>query len=504
MRITNKMMNNDSRMNINKNKEYLDKLNNQFSSGKKITRPSDDPVIAIRALKLRSNVTELTQFHDKNANDANAWLTATQDAIESTKGILTGMKAQFTEGATGTNTTESRKAIIKELQALRDQIYDDGNADYAGRQLFTGFRTNTKLTVQESDLPLSYEGITETFSREDMDTISYVSGKLSMGEDVVNAATTPVVEQDVVPSTLSRLRLAYDRIADGSISDMEINYADGSAETLSITNISASTPGYPDIAYQPGDDDILFNSVTGELILGKNIATKIQNLGDEDTMTLSYDKTDWQKGDLRPEHYFDCVQNVLDENGDVIKDVAYTEHNQEIYYDVSANQQMQINTYASDVYVHAIGRDIDEMIKAIENTNAAEEKVAKLKSMLDDDSLTDAEKENIQTTLDAANKELTFVKDKMQKMFEHGQTKFGDYLGQTILAGTEVGTRIQRVDLVQERLLSLKTTATELADDNENVELPDIAIAMSEAELTYNAALMSTGKISQQTLLNYL
>ncbi|MBR4175585.1 MAG: flagellar hook-associated protein FlgL, partial [Lachnospiraceae bacterium] len=168
MRITNKMMNNNTLRNINSNKEYLDKLNNQMASGKKIVRPSDDPVTAIRALKLRSNLSEITQYYDRNTNDANAWLQATQDAVESTKEILTSMKSKFTTGATGTNTVESRNAILSELQALSKQIYDDGNADYAGRSLFTGYRTSTDLVVQDEDLKgntFAYKGITETFSK---------------------------------------------------------------------------------------------------------------------------------------------------------------------------------------------------------------------------------------------------------------------------------------------------------------------------------------------------
>ena len=61
MRITNKIMQNNSLYNINNNKVSEDQLNTMMSTGKKITRPSDDPVIAIRALRLRSNVTQLSQ-----------------------------------------------------------------------------------------------------------------------------------------------------------------------------------------------------------------------------------------------------------------------------------------------------------------------------------------------------------------------------------------------------------------------------------------------------------
>ena len=49
MRITTKMMQNRSLNNLNTNKTLQEKLTTQLSTMKKITRPSDDPVIAIRS-----------------------------------------------------------------------------------------------------------------------------------------------------------------------------------------------------------------------------------------------------------------------------------------------------------------------------------------------------------------------------------------------------------------------------------------------------------------------
>ena len=61
MRITTKVMQNNSLSNINTNKKLQDKLNTQMATEKKINRPSDDPVVAIRALRLRTNVSQITQ-----------------------------------------------------------------------------------------------------------------------------------------------------------------------------------------------------------------------------------------------------------------------------------------------------------------------------------------------------------------------------------------------------------------------------------------------------------
>ncbi len=524
MRITNKMMNNNTLRNINSNKGYLDKLNTQLASGKKITRPSDDPVTAIRALKLRSNLTEITQFYDRNTNDAGAWLQATQDAVESTKGILTSMKAQFTTGATGTNTVESRNAILAELKDLAKQIYDDGNADYAGRSLFTGYRTSTDLIVKDEDLTggtFKYTDITETFSKADMDKVTHISGKLS-NDAVVDAANTSTAMQTVDSNSVFRIRLAYDDLDAMAAGDLELQvynyYKKGEAGydpddpykkkpiTLSPSpnyqTKDASTytnyNEYLDDVYNPGDNDVNFIPETGELILGKNIAEQIAALDETDKLEFVYNKSSFKAGDLRPEHYFDCVQTT--DAGTVVFD----SHDQAICYDISSNQQMQINTYASEVYVHGIGRDIDEITTAIDDCNNAEAKVTRLESMLADPALTDAQKDSIKTSLDAAKKEKDLVDDKLQRMFEHGLTTFSSYIEKATLTGTTIGTRIERMELVKNRLMDLKTTAKDLADKNENVELTDIAIDVSEAELNYNAALMATGKISQQNLLNYI
>ena len=74
MRVTNSMISKNSMTNMNSNKVNVDKLNNQMTSQKKISRPSEDPVIAIRALRLRSNLFELDQYVERNIQDAKSWL----------------------------------------------------------------------------------------------------------------------------------------------------------------------------------------------------------------------------------------------------------------------------------------------------------------------------------------------------------------------------------------------------------------------------------------------
>ena len=97
MRITNKIIQNNNLANINTNKVYQDTLSTQMSTQKKINRPSDDPVVAIRALRLRSNVTEVTQYYSKNIPDAESWLSITEDSLNNLTAVLTNMIEQCTK-----------------------------------------------------------------------------------------------------------------------------------------------------------------------------------------------------------------------------------------------------------------------------------------------------------------------------------------------------------------------------------------------------------------------
>ena len=74
MRVTNNMITANTKSNINGNKVLADKYNTQMTTQKKINRPSEDPVIAIRSLRMQTNLSHITQYLDNNISDANAWL----------------------------------------------------------------------------------------------------------------------------------------------------------------------------------------------------------------------------------------------------------------------------------------------------------------------------------------------------------------------------------------------------------------------------------------------
>jgi len=245
---------------------------------------------------------------------------------------------------------------------------------------------------------------------------------------------------------------------------------------------------------------------TGELVFGSKLAKTLSELKDidgVDTISVTYSKTNFEKGDIRPEHYFDA--KMYDEKHIVSSPLIYDEQDQEINYTIGTNQSIRINTNASEVFDPQVARVLDDIINNIEEVKAAEEKVNRLKGMKADTATYGAEdQKKIDILLDTAQKALTFLTDKLQKQFEGGLTNSQGFLDKANTALTAIGNRSARVDLVENRLQSQSTNFKTLSSENEDADITEVAVQLSSAEMSYQGALMATGKIAQTTLLNYL
>ncbi len=152
MRITNNMMISNLMRNLGKNTERLSKYQNQLDSGKKISVPSDDPVVAARALKLRTDVAKVEQYQ-KNIGDARSWLDATDVALGKIGDVMQKARELMVQASNGTNTSEETQKIGLELKQLRTQVVHLSNSTYAGRYLFSGFKTDQKLMNDDENDP---------------------------------------------------------------------------------------------------------------------------------------------------------------------------------------------------------------------------------------------------------------------------------------------------------------------------------------------------------------
>ncbi len=297
MRITTKMMQNTSLRNLNINKARQEMLTNQMSTGKNITRPSDDPVIAIRALKLNSSLDKIDQYYKKNAADAASWLELTDAAIATVNGILSNdIKANINQICNSYMNVKDREAVILSLTNAVKEIYSTGNADSAGRSLFTGYRTDMPLTMKSDKFEKNV--ITEQLTNAAIDKKTFVrTGNLkSINEG--NFMSKDTTEYKVSTDDIYRIRLAYGEVdikvadvdADGKPTKYESNIdigfmsdakVQGNSAQISTGSVSAFVS--VDVNKVPAEAVFNIDGTEYRLLKGDSISVGAN-------VTLSYDE----------------------------------------------------------------------------------------------------------------------------------------------------------------------------------------------------------------------
>ena len=448
----------------------------------------------------------MTQYYDKNAPDADQWLNVTGKAMETVNTILTDLYKQAQDASNKYLGSEDLSIILEQMASLTDEFYSSGNVDYAGRYVFSGYRTDTTITFTAEQIkemgehPVRYD-IEENLGYEDISTVSYTNY-----EDLTD-------EQKISNHTLYRFRLAYDN-TDGTAADgvtptlalkdkNGVNKAGNNPTMQTFDNAEEAYKAVAEGNLKPGVVAAYIPS-TGEIVFSE--AYYKANYEDGDQITVNYSKSDWQEGDINPVHYFKCVETTDYNDPAKAKSVNYnfTQEDQSIYYDVGFNQQIQVNTTADEIFHHAVRRDIEDFNHFMTQLKDVEKKIADIEEEM---SLTEegtAAYTALEKKLEAANKAYTYVRDNIQTKFENQITKYQQYMDDSNIAITNNATRGSRLDLISDRLMNQKTTFKELQSNNEDIDVTEVAVELSSADLTYQAALMATSKIMQTNLMNYI
>lgn len=501
MRITNNMIMGNTKTNINSTKILVDKYNTQMTTQKKISKASEDPVIAIRSMRMATTLSHLGQYVDNNIPDAQSWLDVTETSLKNMKSIITDIRTQCVNGSTDTLTADDRETILKQLTQLSKQVYSEGNSDYAGRTIFTGYYTSSNLTFMKDQKDTKYE-ITQNFQYEDLQETRYYTSGVKVPSIITD--TTASCTTDVKEENFQRIRLAYggvtndaDKRANLVIKDSDGNDIGGYTIKHLDHASQFDTTAMKDLKDNP--NDIYFLADTGEFVFGETIAKSVQE--NRYNMSVTYNKTGFEAEDARPEFYYNCINNPGEEN-----QVKYEFDDQQyIKYTVATNTDIAVNTLACDVLDTSIKRDVDEMINIVQNAIQAHEKVDKIKSMMAEEQYSGEDSQKIlQSYLDAAEQEASYADDNLQKTYGQYISNCDGYLDNVNLAISNVGSTESRISLIQTRVENQQTTIEELKSNNEDRDISDIIIDYYAMYNAYTASLTAASKVEQQTLLNYI
>lgn len=509
MRITNQMISGNSLRNMQKSMNEVNKRTQQLTSGKKISQASEDPVIAIRALKLRTSVNQLQQYKEKNIPDAESWFDITTTSLENITKRVEDIETYCVQGSTDSFNSTDRSAIIDALKELQDMLYCEGNSTYAGRYIFSGFKTDRALAFSETEDVTKYSyDIVQHFTPSALDTKDVVIDGVDYTQlDAYLDGTATYTQPN--PEMVYRLNLAYEGISDvnnagDNVFSLVAKDANGDEIDLSAFSMNIKTTEDVATYYTVGPDDINVIQETGEIVFGENVYNTLKTATD---IEVSYAKKEMATNELRPEHYFDCTQYIVQTDGSV-KEIEYTkpEDGQKIFYEVNFNQSLQVNTEGNKIISSEIGNNINDLIYALADLQAVEDAKVNLENMLKDTQYAndDAAVAQINRMIADIDVEIAVKKENMQKTFSANITNFQRYMSEISAMQSDVGSRMSKLTMIQVRVEEQYASFKELKSKNEDAETDSTIIDFNEAGLVYESALAATSSIMNKTLLDYL
>jgi flagellar hook-associated protein 3 FlgL len=137
LRITQTMLTNNSLRNVSQSYARLDQYQEQLSTGKKIQRPSDDPVVAMKGMHYRSSLTEIEQYK-RNLSEIYTWMDNSESALDHTTQVLQRVRELVVQGKNGTLTPQDQQAIAREIEQLKKDLVQVANTKVAGKYIFNG------------------------------------------------------------------------------------------------------------------------------------------------------------------------------------------------------------------------------------------------------------------------------------------------------------------------------------------------------------------------------
>ncbi|MCM3760913.1 flagellar hook-associated protein FlgL [Alkalihalobacillus oceani] len=380
MRVTQMMLSTNSLRHINQGYNRLASLQDQLATGKKITRPSQDPVVAMKGMRYRTQVTEVEQFK-RNLSEAYNWLDTADAALDQATETLRRIRELATQGANDSYNAEERANIAKEIQQLREHLQSLANTKSSHRFIFNGTDTTNAPIIDMEKIDIGLETLFDPNTELDKIELSY-DGKIfkevsSDGGQIVFEAVGQEDVQLIVEENGNKVTFTRPN-PDSSASEPTIT------ETLRPADVIASY-----------NDAVSINTQTVEIELLKGVT-------------------------------------------------------------------IPVNVDPANIFNNALFGDI-----------------IRLEHALNDPSI--------------SGKDLTGYIDNI----------FG-HIDQFVAERAELGARVNRVEMMESRLMEQEVSAKNIMSNNEDADIEQVIINLTIQETVHRAALAVGARIIQPSLLDFL
>jgi flagellar hook-associated protein 3 FlgL len=161
MRVTNNTMIHSIVRYLTRQNEALFERQNIIASGKKINRPSDDPLGMGKVLDYRHTIAAIEQYQT-NIQRGKTRLEVTEADLDLVVDLLQVVRSIAQTEAGGT--TESRQLAAEGLKNIYDQVLDLANSKLNDNYLFSGYQTKTAPFSRDDTQITTFDKFTVSYN----------------------------------------------------------------------------------------------------------------------------------------------------------------------------------------------------------------------------------------------------------------------------------------------------------------------------------------------------
>jgi flagellar hook-associated protein 3 FlgL len=187
-------------------------LQEDLSSGRRISRPSDDPSGTASAMVFRSQRAADIQYL-RNIDSASSRLAVIDSTLSQLSERLRSVQALMVQSRNGALGQASQDALAMEIDAIKDSLVDTYNTRYLDRPIFGG-------TIAGST---AVDGTTNAYLGNDEPITARISRDAVVRVDLTGTA----VGADLVPDLLDRISAAmrFGGVTGNEFDDMDVVFA---------------------------------------------------------------------------------------------------------------------------------------------------------------------------------------------------------------------------------------------------------------------------------------
>jgi flagellar hook-associated protein 3 FlgL len=213
-------------------------------------------------------------------------------------------------------------------------------------------------------------------------------------------------------------------------------------------------------------------------------------------------------GELNPIIYFDTVDfnsPATDYNGIEIPGQfnRFTQENQEIQYEFGTNVRLTINTQARNLYSWQLFSDLQALVTGLNAVSVSN--IEDLRTFYRSPENGGLNGEDLEIRVqERLMEERALYREVMRNKFSHMLGRMEGHAAQMTTEYTTLGSRLNRLELIYERLDENLDTLTELMSKNENIDILEVIMKLNATEAIMQAAMQVGARISQMSLVNFI